>query len=738
MKTKLATQRRWLLSTLCTIAIVAIVGILSVCSGDDGGTTTISVTGVEINKSNLSLNVGSSETLTAMVAPINATKKTVTWSTSNATVATVANGLVTAIAKGTATIIVTTADGKKTDTCAVSVYAIDPSKTPIIEAEIDMTIPTNGGIPVTTVSGETEHFTAGNITWSPDDNPFKPNTEYTATVILTAKSAYTFTASTTATVNGQTATISDNTGGTVKLTYKFLATSTKNVSDMAIKSPPNNLTYIHGDKLDLSGMVVTLTYDDAATEDITATNFMAKGITASPSDGDNLAHSTHNGKPVTIIYGSLQKTTDNLTVNVKNASTLTINEIQTQTYTGSEIKPAVTVKDGIVTLRLGNDYTVSYGNNTNAGTATVTITGTGDYTGSKTANFTINKADPLVTTWPTAAAINYGAALSTSVLSGGASTPVGNFAWTNGTTIPTVTNNGYSVTFTPTDTTNYNTTTGNVSVTVIFINIADLETWLSSQPYNTSDTTYKITLNVSDIGGDSQKSGSVGNVIYTNYKYVSLDLSGSTFTSIDNEAFQYCYMITDITIPDGVIYIGESAFRHCISLTSINIPDSVTSMDGQMIFYDCTNLTSITIPDNVTSIGSCAFARCTSLTSVTIGNKVIYFDSEVFLNCTSLTNVTIPDSVEIINYSTFAYCTSLTSVTIPNSVTAIGGLAFSGCTSLTSVTFASGDNITYFGDDAFPEGSDGNGGNTLQTAYSTGKAGTYSREANGSIWTKQP
>lgn len=49
-------------------------------------------------------------------------------------------------------------------------------------------------------------------------------------------------------------------------------------------------------------------------------------------------------------------------------------------YTGSAVTPAVTVKDGSKTLVSGTDYTVSYANNTNVGTATVTVTGMGNYT----------------------------------------------------------------------------------------------------------------------------------------------------------------------------------------------------------------------------------------------------------------------------------------------------------------------------------------------------------------------
>jgi len=64
------------------------------------------------------------------------------------------------------------------------------------------------------------------------------------------------------------------------------------------------------------------------------------------------------------------------------------------TYNGSAKKPTVTVKDGSTTLTSGTDYTAGYKNNTNAGTATVTITGKGNYTGSINKTFTIKKAAP--------------------------------------------------------------------------------------------------------------------------------------------------------------------------------------------------------------------------------------------------------------------------------------------------------------------------------------------------------
>ncbi|MBQ6348522.1 MAG: fibronectin type III domain-containing protein [Clostridia bacterium] len=66
--------------------------------------------------------------------------------------------------------------------------------------------------------------------------------------------------------------------------------------------------------------------------------------------------------------------------------------VKDQTYTGKALKPALTVKYGKTKLVKGTDYTVSYKNNKGAGTATVTLTGKGDYTGTRKVTFTIKPA----------------------------------------------------------------------------------------------------------------------------------------------------------------------------------------------------------------------------------------------------------------------------------------------------------------------------------------------------------
>ena len=90
---------------------------------DDTEPETVAVTGVTLDKSTAKLiEKGQTVDLTATVAPENATNKKVTFATSNEAVATVdANGKVTAVGNGTATITVTTEDGNKTATCEVTV-----------------------------------------------------------------------------------------------------------------------------------------------------------------------------------------------------------------------------------------------------------------------------------------------------------------------------------------------------------------------------------------------------------------------------------------------------------------------------------------------------------------------------------------------------------------------------------------------------------------------------------------
>ena len=87
---------------------------------------------------------------------------------------------------------------------------------------------------------------------------------------------------------------------------------------------------------------------------------------------------------------------------------------------------------------------------------------------------------------------------------------------------------------------------------------------------------------------------------------------GDKVTTIPNYLCAYMKGLTDITLSNSILKIGERAFLGCISLSSITIPDNVTNI-GAYAFYNCTALTSITIGASVSEIGNYAFNGCSSL-----------------------------------------------------------------------------------------------------------------------------
>ena len=84
-------------------------------------------------------------------------------------------------------------------------------------------------------------------------------------------------------------------------------------------------------------------------------------------------------------------TTETFAIRPASIPVSAVGSVPTQTYAGKALTPKPTVKVGATTLREGADYTLSHKNNTNAGTASVTVTGKGNYTGDVTKTFTIAK-----------------------------------------------------------------------------------------------------------------------------------------------------------------------------------------------------------------------------------------------------------------------------------------------------------------------------------------------------------
>ncbi|MCI9077731.1 MAG: leucine-rich repeat domain-containing protein [Lachnospiraceae bacterium] len=216
-------------------------------------------------------------------------------------------------------------------------------------------------------------------------------------------------------------------------------------------------------------------------------------------------------------------------------------------------------------------------------------------------------------------------------------------------------------------------------------------------------------------------------------------------SAINNNAFEKCRKLTDISIPENVTSIGDYVFMECTSLTEINVPESVKSI-GDYAFYSCVKLNTISVPDGLTSIGNkilyntpyyynpdnwdngalylgnyllntkditgyykiregttiiaaCAFLLNEGMTGVFIPGSVTIIGNSAFDNCKNLTDITISNGVSVIGKNAFFHCTNLKSVTIPDSVGKIGDRAFYNCENLAEITIPNSvklGNSTFF------------------------------------------
>lgn len=104
----------------------------------------------------------------------------------------------------------------------------------------------------------------------------------------------------------------------------------------------------------------------------------------------------------------------------------------------------------------------------------------------------------------------------------------------------------------------------------------------------------------------------------------------------------YLSSITNVVVETGVTHIGYNSFRVFANMTSLSLPEGLLTI-GNYAFMGCRGLTSesFTIPASVTSIGDYAFYGCTALSSIEIPASVTSIGNKAFFNCSNLTSVTL-------------------------------------------------------------------------------------------------
>ena len=128
--------------------------------------------------------------------------------------------------------------------------------------------------------------------------------------------------------------------------------------------------------------------------------------------------------------------------------------------------------------------------------------------------------------------------------------------------------------------------------------LANIKTWIQNHEGKRLDAGAIYTTT------DGQDHNYWGNPRLSTASTITMQKRGTT--SIENNAFQYCYSITNINIPDGTTSIGAYAFQSCYSLTQINIPDGVTSI-GNNAFQSCYSLCDVMLESKPTLANTNAF-----------------------------------------------------------------------------------------------------------------------------------
>ena len=164
--------------------------------------------------------------------------------------------------------------------------------------------------------------------------------------------------------------------------------------------------------------------------------------------------------------------------------------------------------------------------------------------------------------------------------------------------------------------------------------------------------------------------------------------------------------IKRLIVDDGVTSLGDCVLHgfdgahDAESLEEVTLPEGLTYL-GNYAFFGAAKLKSITLPSTLTTIGIAAFDECAGLTDITIPSNVKTIKEGAFSGCTGLINVTLSDNLETLGQGVFRVCPQLTSIHIPKSVKSMGAEMFGYCDALTCITFEPGSNLTYVG------GSDG-------------------------------
>ncbi|MEE1517753.1 MAG: C1 family peptidase, partial [Lachnospiraceae bacterium] len=289
--------------------------------------------------------------------------------------------------------------------------------------------------------------------------------------------------------------------------------------------------------------------------------------------------------------------TKTATSNVVTVTTLnsimdaTVSSIGNQTYIGSAITPTVTVKDGSKTLVNGTDYTVSYSNNVNVGTATVTITGKGNYTGTKSVTFAIVSKN----------------------ISGATVSSIGNQTYTGLAITPTVTVKDGS------------------------------KTLVSGTDYTVS---YSNNVNVGTATVTITGKGNYTGTKSVTFVIVSKNISGATVSSIGNQTYTGSGLTASVVVKDGSKTLVSGTDYTVSYSNNVNVGTATVTITGKGNYTGTKSVTFAIVSKSisvatVSSIGNQTYTGSSLTPSIVVrdGSKTLVSGTDYTVSYSNNVNV---------------------------------------------------------------------------------------------------
>lgn len=355
------------------------------------GSENIAVKKIELSETNCEIEIGKQKLLTFIVFPENAANKKPMWYSDNNNVAVVnSDGVVTAISLGTS--VINAAIDDISVVCKITVTEskgddnTDPDNPdkPLIGDVLPEDIPADGKIPDGLwIAGIKDYIYTGmaikpEVRVYDSDKLLKAGQDYTISYKNNIKANDASKESTTPAVviKGK-----GNYTGTEKQTFKILP---MDLNDTSVTT--EDITVVYNKKMQKKVPVVTYNGKKLANNKDFTVSYPSQGTDAYKSAGTyKILLTAKQGGNFTGTRTVQFTITNNTLINAA-----TVKKIANQTYTGKAIEPILEVTMKKVPLVKNTDYTVTYANNIESGTATAILTGIGNYAGTKKITFKIN------------------------------------------------------------------------------------------------------------------------------------------------------------------------------------------------------------------------------------------------------------------------------------------------------------------------------------------------------------